>query len=158
MTTGKIVLTSVEAVHGLGLRERVAGPPAIPGFFQDVLAGVIGSGRRIVAAPIAVYHDPEVTPDSVDLEVVVPVAGPPGDPITTPAGRVLGEALVPGGEAAVLVHSGPYDTLHESYRALAGWVAEHGYRPAGPPQEIYLTGPDEPGPPVTELRMPVAPA
>jgi effector-binding domain-containing protein len=156
MSAEKVVLTSVEAVRGLGVRERVAGPTAIPGFFHDVLAGVLGSGREIVGAPIAVYHDPDFTPGSVDIEVVVPVAGPPGGPLTTPAGRVLGEAVVPGGEAAVLVHTGPYETLHESYRALDDWVAGQGYRPAGPPQEIYLTGPDEPGPPVTELRMPVA--
>ena len=158
MSAEKVVLTSVEALYGIGVRERVAGPSAIPGFFQDVLAGVIGSGREIVAAPIAVYHDPEVTPESVDIEVVVPVAGPPLGPIGTPGGRVLAEAVVPGGEVAVLVHAGPYDTLHESYGVLTEWVAGHGYRPAGPPQEIYLTGPDEPGPPVTELRMPVAPA
>jgi effector-binding domain-containing protein len=156
MSAEKVVLTSVEAVHGIGVRERVAGPPAIPGLFQDVLAGVLGSGREIVAAPIAVCHDPDITPDSVDIEVVVPVEGPPGGPLTTPADGVLTEAAVPGGEAAVLVHAGPYDTLRESYRVLADWVTGHGYRPAGPPQEIYLTGPDEPGPPVTELRMPVA--
>jgi AraC family transcriptional regulator len=62
---------------------------------------------------------------------------------------------VPGGEAAVLVHVGPYETLGEAYQALAEWIGGHGYRVSGPPQEIYLTSPQDPGPPVTEIRMPV---
>ena len=32
----------------------------------------------------------------------------------------------------MIVHVGPYETLGESYQALADWIGQHGYRVAGP--------------------------
>jgi effector-binding domain-containing protein len=36
------------------------------------------------------------------------------------------------------------------------FAREHGLTPTGPGWECYLTGPDEPGPPVTEIFWPVS--
>ncbi|MGZ5383218.1 MAG: GyrI-like domain-containing protein [Acidimicrobiia bacterium] len=48
-----------------------------------------------------------------------------------------------------------FDSIGDSYQTLAGWIGEHGYRISGPCVESYLSRPDEPGPPVTEIRMPI---
>ncbi|HZU15978.1 MAG TPA: GyrI-like domain-containing protein [Candidatus Dormibacteraeota bacterium] len=46
-------------------------------------------------------------------------------------------AETPGGEAAVAVHRGPYDRMHETYRALEEWIAEEGREATGQVWEIY---------------------
>lgn len=43
----------------------------------------------------------------------------------------------PGGEAAVVVHRGPYDRMHEAYQAIDEWMAANGREPAGRVWEIY---------------------
>ena len=155
MPEQEVVVKQVPEVRGLGMREKVAGPAGIGVFFRDGFAGLGMAGAALAGPPVAVYHDPEFSAESVDIEWVYPV--PPGvkGPVTTPAGRTLEPRTVPGGEAAVIVHVGPYETLGESYQALADWIGQHGYRMSGPPREIYLSSPTDPGPPVTEIRFPV---
>lgn len=51
------------------------------------------------------------------------------------------------------LHVGPYEKLHETYQPLMDWVDKHGYEVVGPPEEIYLTGPDESEP--AQLRTDV---
>ena len=62
-------------------------------------------------------------------------------PIPTPGGRKLVAADIPGGEMAVVLHDGPYDTVDVTYAAIGTWIAESGYHIAGPPQEAYLREP-----------------
>ena len=50
---------------------------------------------------------------------------------------------IPGGEAAVTVHTGPYDGLGSAHAAIEAYLHEHGLRAAGPPIEIYVTDPGE---------------
>ena len=122
-------------------------------FVGDVMGGVMMQGVVPTGPPFSIYHDPEFDPDAVDVTFVVPTAGEPRGP--TPAGRELAAVSVPGAEMAVLVHVGPYDGIHEAYQELAAWFAREDRQGAGPAYEVYLTGPDEPGDPVTEIRMPV---
>jgi effector-binding domain-containing protein len=71
--------------------------------------------------------------------------------------RAAGEvepSELPGGEAAVCIHVGPYDTLKEAYNALAAWMKAEGREPGGAPWEVYTTPPDE-DPPVTEVFFPL---
>lgn len=154
MPEQEVIVKHVEPVSGIGVREKVPGPPGISLLIGDVFAGAMERGVEFTGAPLTVYHDPEFDPASIDVEIVIPAAES-STPVRTPAGRLLEERAVPGGNVAVIVHVGPYETVGESYQALATWVDEHGFRIAGPPHEIYLTGPDEPGPPVTEIRVPV---
>lgn len=43
----------------------------------------------------------------------------------------------PGGEAAVIVHRGPYDRLGDAYTAIDEWLATTGRESAGCSWEIY---------------------
>ena len=155
MPEQEVVVRTFPEMRGLGMREKMAGTAAIPEFLGDGFGGLGMAGLVPAGPPLTIYHDPEFIPESIDVELVCPV--PPGvtGPVTTPRGRRLEMRTVPWGEAAVLVHVGPYETLGEAYQSLAEWIGGHGYRVSGPPQEIYLTSPQDPGPPVTEIRMPV---
>ena len=155
MPEQEVVVKSVPEVRGLGMRAKVAGPPGIAEFLGDGFAGLGMAGVALAGPPMVVYHDPEFSPESIDTEIVCPVAPGVKGPLATPAGRTLEPRTVPGGEVAVIVHVGPYEALGESYQTLADWMSQHGYRGSGPPQEIYLSWPMEPGPPVTEIRFPV---
>jgi effector-binding domain-containing protein len=63
--------------------------------------------------------------------------------LETPAGRVVA-GTVPAGRVAVHVHTGPYDSIAQSWMALDARLAEHGHTPAGDFWEVYEVGP-EPG-------------
>jgi effector-binding domain-containing protein len=51
---------------------------------------------------------------------------------------------LPAGTFVALTHVGPYDTLPAAYDALATWIGAHDLAVAGPPREVYLSGPDVP--------------
>jgi AraC family transcriptional regulator len=55
-------------------------------------------------------------------------------------GDVVAETL-PGGPAAVTIHSGPYDQLYHAYAALEEWILANGFHAAGAPWEAYLNDP-----------------
>jgi AraC family transcriptional regulator len=74
-----------------------------------------------------------------------------------PQGEVLAETL-PGGPAAVTIHSGPYDQLQNAYAAVEEWIAANGLHPNGAPWEAYLNDPaDHPNPQdwKTEVHWPL---
>jgi AraC family transcriptional regulator len=50
---------------------------------------------------------------------------------------------LPGGLAAVAVHTGPYETLAETHTAVERWIEAHGHVIAGAPWEVYVTDPGE---------------
>jgi AraC family transcriptional regulator len=56
------------------------------------------------------------------------------------ADEVVAETL-PGGPAAVTVHSGPYDQLQGAYAVLEEWITANGFHAAGAPWEAYLNDP-----------------
>jgi effector-binding domain-containing protein len=57
----------------------------------------------------------------------------------------------PGGEAAVAVHRGAYDRMHEAYDAIGEWMAANGRESAGHTWEIY--GDPTPDPADTETTV-----
>jgi AraC family transcriptional regulator len=74
-------------------------------------------------------------------------------------GDVLAETL-PGGPAAVTIHSGPYEQLQNAYAAVEEWIAANGLQPTGPPWEAYLNDPaDHPNPQdwKTQVHWPIQP-
>ena len=48
---------------------------------------------------------------------------------------------LPGGEAACLLHQGPYEELAVAYHALYAWVQERGHEEAGLVREVYHNDP-----------------
>jgi DNA-binding transcriptional MerR regulator len=153
MPDQEIVVKQVESVHGVGCRDRLP-ISEIGGFVGDVMGGVMMNGLMPAGPPLSIYHDPEFDPESVDVTFMVPTSAEPRG--STPAGRELVAVGIPAAEMAVVVHAGPYETIHEAYQTLAAWFAREGKMGNGPAYEIYMTGPDDPGDPVTEIRMAIA--
>ena len=60
-------------------------------------------------------------------------------------------AETPGGEAAVVVHRGPYDQLRLAHEAVHQWMADNGRTSAGYSWEIY--GDPTPNPADTETTI-----
>jgi effector-binding domain-containing protein len=96
-------------------------------------------GAELAGPPYSRYH--HFGEHETDLEIGLPVTG-----AHQGGGRVQAVEL-PGGEAAVTWHVGPYDQLADAYAALTGWIADQGRSQAGAPWEVYWTNPaDEPDP------------
>jgi effector-binding domain-containing protein len=57
----------------------------------------------------------------------------------------------PGGEAAVVVHRGPYNRMNEAHDAIRTWMAANRREPAGHSWEIY--GDPTPNPADTETAV-----
>jgi hypothetical protein len=129
---------------------------ASPGELARTLAGTIASlvvlaqatGVELVGPPFSRYL---ARGDRFVVEVGVPIRrAPPG----SPGGDVrVGE--LPGGTAAAIVHVGPHARLGDAYATLDRWLVDHHRREAGPRWEVYLTDPDAPGPPRTEVFAPL---
>lgn len=102
---------------------------------SQVHAAVQAQGLTPAGPPFVRYT--AMAAGTAGIEVGVPV---------TPAGHSAGDihaGELPGGTAAVALHGGAYDTLHETYRAVEQWAAEQGLGFGGAPWESYLTNPNE---------------
>lgn len=119
--------------------------------FGRVFAAIGRAGATPAGPVFSRYF--EFGEDAVDFECGVAVVAPFSDDGDVTAGE-LG-----GGEAAVGMHIGPYDTLHETYAALQAWIAAQGRAPAADMWEVYLTDPEQESDPakwLTEVYMPLA--
>jgi effector-binding domain-containing protein len=111
-------------------------------------------GGEPAGAPYGRYH--QFGPDRVDVEIGIPVAMPVANlrPLADCEAGEMGSSELPGGEAAVGVPRGPYDTLPGAYDALHDWIHAQG-RDEGPgPWESYIDDPSEVSDP-TQLRTEV---
>ena len=103
-------------------------------------------GAHPAGPPIAMYHSAPT--EIVDVTAGCPVAQP-----VTPTPGVVIETL-PGGPAIEAIHTGPYDTLTETYAELTVWVAEQKLNLAPEMWEEYAVGPDtEPDPAKWQTRI-----
>lgn len=113
-------------------------------------------GIAIAGYPITRYL--EVSMGMVTLETGMRVTAHSGEwKVDNSEAEVLDEML-PGGPAAVTIHTGPYDELQFAYAALEQWIAANQLRPNGAPWEGYLNDPaDHPDPQEwrTEVYWPV---
>ena len=118
-------------------------------------------GGQMAGPPFARYH--HYGPDRVDVEVGAPIAFVTAglQPISGKPDGIIGVSSLPGGLAAVTVHSGPYDTLSQTYDALAAWIAAEGHTAGDGPWEVYLSDPGlvpDPADLETEIVWPIEPA
>ena len=129
----------------------------MPDAFGQLFSWTDREGYRSAGPPSAMFFNvPGQVPDEELLwEVQLPIAkriAPFG-----PDRRGLGVKRLNGAEMAATLHQGPYDKMEETYRALTGWLTEHGYEVVGPPEEVYLQGPGKYQPKdfLTEVGFPV---
>jgi AraC family transcriptional regulator len=123
------------------------------------------SGVQPSGPPFVLYLD--VPEGEFPIEVCVPVGtgavgaqgvGTQGVGAQGVGAQGIEARELPGGEAAVLVHRGPYDGLARSWQALTQWVQDSDRRPGGPPREVYVTDPRSCAPEDlrTELVIPLS--
>jgi len=114
--------------------------------FGLVEAAVAASDASLAGPPFARYL---AVGDTVTADVGFPYVGTLAE--TDRVRRVE----LPRGRAVRTVHVGPYDQVAATWERATTWIGEQGLESSGPGWESYLTGPDEPGPPVTEVYLPV---
>lgn len=133
----------------LGLHEVVAMDDLSEFFgraFEAAAAELARQGVAPSGPPIALYRGPFA--DTVDVVAGFPVSRP-----LTPASGLVAETL-PSRSIAQTIHTGPYDTLHQTYQELSGWFAAEGLTPSDEAWEEYLVGPDsEPDPTRWQTRI-----
>jgi DNA-binding transcriptional MerR regulator len=147
------------AAHTLAVRGEVT-ESSFAAFLDGAYAELRAIVERLRTAPVGptgALYPPEIADDDAEpVEAFVPV----GMPMALPGerGRVV-VSEVPAARVAVLVHSGGYETIADSYRTLGAWVA-HNATPAGlPVREIYVVSFDETDDPArfrTEIHWPLA--
>ena len=104
-------------------------------------------GLQFAGPPFARY---EMRDQGWVVEAGFPVRGEPVAQGRVEVGRL------PSGQAARIVHHGPYEEVGTAYQAVERWLVGHGYVPVDAAWESYL---DEPGvaDPRTEVLMPCRP-
>ena len=126
--------TSVERLH------EVLGPA-----WGAVMACAGKAGAQPTDPPFVAYHNADM--QDLDIEIGMPFAQVlPGE------GDVHAHAI-PASRAVECVHVGPYAELHDAYRALEAWIAEHGHQPGRTTYEFYLNDPGETAAPELRTRV-----
>ena len=90
--------------------------------------------------------------DRADMDIGLPV-----DRDVEGNGRVVGQRLE-AATFAVTWHEGSYQKIGEAHRAVEEWIKANDREAAGPPWEVYWTGPAQGGPPAgyrTEVGYPI---
>lgn len=138
----------------IGLHEVVP-MQSLSEFFGRAFAQVAEALGRLGVAPagppVAYYSGmPE---GAIDVTAGFPVA----QPVTPTEGLVA--VTLSGGATVEATHVGPYDTLGETYGAIAGWLEEQGLTASDAMWEEYLVGPEsdaDPGRWQTRIVFPLA--
>jgi effector-binding domain-containing protein len=80
-------------------------------------------------------------PDHADIEIGIPVEDAIDMPSSGPEEPAASE--LPGGRAANVIHTGPYDTLSQAYDELPVWIGKQGEAVGVGPWESYVDNPAE---------------
>ncbi len=141
----------VELVERPAIVVRVSGTTAeMPRLFGEAFgrtADAIGrAGAAFAGPPFARYLS---FGERIEAEMGFPFQGSvePGEGMTL--------ITLPAGRAVTTRHVGQYDEIGRAWERSSAWMRGFGVEPTGAPWECYLTGPDEPGPPVTEIFWPI---
>lgn len=142
MSTDPVTVTTRDPQPVLLIRRRVPASQLQPALAECLPAVFLLCQRRgypIVGAPFTRYLEMSRGQFTIEAGIPIGTSGAAGE------GEIESSAL-PGGEVAVAVHAGPYDTLGETHARLEQWAAAHS-RATGAPWESYLTDPgDHPDP------------
>ncbi len=117
----------------------------IPQAMGTLYGWVQAHGYEPVGMPSGVYlSDPTVEQSQARWMLRAPISDDVAD--TAPDEAGCGTEHVAAHLVASALHRGPYDTVEATYRELGEWVGANGYRMAGPPEEFYLSDPDDTAP------------
>jgi AraC family transcriptional regulator len=118
--------------------------------FGSVFQYAVSNGLELRSPPTTLYV--EWGPGMVTIHAGMMVAAA----ASPPAGMHV--ATLPACDAAVTMHTGPYDGLGKAHAAMEQFLAKHDLQKAGPAREIYVTDPGEVPDPAqwkTQLVWPV---
>jgi effector-binding domain-containing protein len=109
----------------------------------NVADGIANRGGEPAGAAYGRYH--EFGPEQVDVEIGIPVSIPLAGlrPLAECEPGELGSSELPGGNAAVTVHRGPYEGLGAAYDRLHEWIHANGQQEGAGPWESYVDDPSE---------------
>jgi effector-binding domain-containing protein len=141
----RTVLTRRESVRV----EDIA--PTLQRTFAALYEHIARSAVQPRGEPFVIYHAEPGEDGRWDIEVCAPVS----DVLLAPPGFAV--HTIPGGSAAFALHVGPYDGIGAAYAEIQAFIRTHELDVAGPPREIYLTGPEvAPSDTRTRIEFPVA--
>ena len=134
LTTPQIVTTEVEQAAVIRLtipRNEMmkAFGPAV----GELMAALAAQGLKPVGAVFA--HHLKMSPDILDFELGVKVAGP-----VKAVGRVKSGQL-PAVKVARTVYRGPYEGLPSAWGEFNSWIKANGHQQAEDLWELYSIGP-----------------
>jgi AraC family transcriptional regulator len=96
---------------------------------------------KLAGCALGLLHEDLKTVDlqKTHYEVCLPISGKLKEE------RELKGKELEKGAFACITHSGPAETLPDSYRILLKWIEDNGYRVSGSTREVYQKGIGEPG-------------
>jgi len=125
--------------------------------FGRLYAWIGQKGYQPAGPPSGIYfNDPAQVPgDQLMWELRSPLAG--DVPASDPDDQGVGVKKLAAARVASAIHQGTYESITNTYRALATWITQNGYDIADAPEEVYLSDPHETAPEVllTEIRFAV---
>lgn len=131
-------------VHVAGAASEL--PSLLGKAFELTMAQVQASGAQVAGPPFARYLG---FGDRIEAEVGFPYIGK-----LSPTEQVY-DAVLPPGRAVIATHVGPYEEIGAAWHRLERWLLAQGLSLASAPWESYLSGPEDPGQPVTQIVFPV---
>ena len=137
ITVERRTLTETPTLHQVRRVDATAIAAALTEMLPAVYQHIMASGAGLAGPPYARYL--AASPAFLTIEAGMPLTSP--QPAAPEAGVEAG--VLPGGKAAVVVHTGPYDDLPATHAALDRWLAANGEEAAGPAWESYVTDPGE---------------
>ena len=141
--------TELAGGPAVAIREQHA-VTELPAFFSGAFAELMAfAGEAISGPPAARYH--RVDRGVVDVEVVFPVRA------SVPVHGRVKLVQLEAGPAVQVRHIGSYEDLRPTYASIQEWLKSHHAGPAGPPREIYLTGPKDVRSPEEHITLVVQP-
>ncbi len=100
-----------------------------------------------------IYHDGEYKESDIDVEVCEAVIKPCKE-----SDMVKFKTIKGYDKAAVILHTGDYKSIRESYNEIFLWIEKNGYKVIDNPRESYIDGiwnKEDPADWTTEVQIPV---
>jgi effector-binding domain-containing protein len=125
----------------------------IGGAYAQVGKFMTKNGLKQAAAPITI--NTKWDESGYQFDAAIPVDRAPEREV--PSDSPVQVKQTYAGKALKVVHRGAYRNMPASYDKLQAYVAAHGYEPAGPPWDEYVTDPGNTPEPelITHIFMPI---